>query len=131
MVLAGIGGISLIVAAIGIANTMVMSTYERTREIGVMKVIGASVADIRNLFLVEAAAIGLIGGFFGILLSYLISHLLNSTLGAQEFGEAVSIIPYWVAVMALFFSALIGVLSGYLPAIRATKLSAIEAIRTE
>ena len=111
-----------------------MSTYERTREIGVMKVIGASVRDIRNLFLVESAMIGLIGGIFGILQSLGISHLMNKYLAQGLFGEAeiaISIIPPWLIVVALFFSALVGLISGYFPAIRATKLSAIEAIRTE
>ena len=78
MVLGGIGSIALIVAAIGIANTMIMSTYERTREIGVMKVIGATVGDVRNLFLFEAAIIGFLGGLFGLLTSHGVSYLLNN-----------------------------------------------------
>lgn len=137
-ILAGIGSISLIVAAIGITNTMVMSIYERTREIGVMKVIGASVKDIRNLFLLEAGMIGLFGGVVGVGLSYVLSNLLNSVLGARfqggfGGGEAVviSFIPIWLAGASLVFSFLIGVVTGYFPALRATRLSAIEAIRTE
>ncbi len=68
-VLGGIGAISLLVAAIGITNTMVMSIYERTKEIGVMKVIGASLRDIKRLFLFESALIGLLGGILGIIFS--------------------------------------------------------------
>lgn len=140
-VLGGIGAISLLVAAIGIANTMVMSIYERTKEIGVMKVIGASLKDIKRLFLFESALIGLTGGVFGVGLSYLISFLMNKFGG--EFiqlgmmmgpggGESrISIIPIWLALSALGFAALIGVISGYFPARRAMNLSALDAIRTE
>lgn len=135
-ILGGIGSIALLVAAIGIANTMIMSTYERTREIGVMKVIGATVSDIRNLFLFEAGAIGLIGGVFGIAASYGISALINKLAASGDVGmfgpgQKISIIPPHVALLAMVFSALIGVVSGYFPARRATKLQAIEAIRTD
>ena len=136
----GIGAISLLVAAIGITNTMIMSIYERTREIGVMKVIGASIKDIQRLFLVEASFIGLLGGIFGVLLSYAFSFGLNTLLGpamGMNMGMGggmdtkISIIPPWLALMALVFSASIGLLSGYFPARRAMKLSALDAIRTE
>ena len=138
-VLGGIGAISLLVAAIGITNTMVMSIYERTKEIGVMKVIGASLNDIKRLFLFESALIGLLGGIFGVGFSYLLSFLANK-LGGQ-FGDLmgmggdgptkISIIPIWLVFAAMGFSALIGVISGYFPAKRAMNLSALEAIRTE
>lgn len=142
-VLAGIGSVALLVAAIGITNTMVMSIYERTREIGVMKVIGASVRSIRQIFLTEAIMIGAIGGALGVGLSLLISKLINSLLGPQMsavsgMGMAadgpppdISYIPLWLIVLAVVFSGFIGLLSGYFPAKRATKLSAIEAIKTE
>ncbi len=137
-VLGGIGSISLLVAAIGIANTMIMSIYERTREIGVMKVIGASISHIRSLFLVEASMIGLLGGIVGLTLSYLLSYVLN-TLAASGLpdggmggpAQQISIIPWWLALSAILFSAVVGLVSGYYPALKATKLSAIEAIRTE
>lgn len=136
-VLGGIGAVSLLVAAIGITNTMVMSIYERTKEIGVMKVIGASLKDIKRLFLFESALIGLTGGVFGVGFSYLISFLINKFSG--QFGEAIgaygatkiSIIPMWLIFAAMAFSALIGIMSGYFPARRAMNLSALEAIRTE
>ncbi len=136
-ILGGIGAISLLVAAIGITNTMIMSIYERTKEIGVMKVIGASIKDIKRLFLLESAAIGLLGGVFGVTLSYGLSYLLNhlagSFLGGAEagMGSKISIIPIWLALAAMAFSALIGIISGYFPARRAMNLSALEAIRTE
>ena len=141
--LGAVGVVSLLIAAIGIANTMVMSTYERTREIGVMKVIGASLKDIKKMFLTEAALIGFIGGIFGVLFSYLVSHLLNNYtdmafmggmadwwIGEGDAGY-VSVITPWLSGLALVFSALIGLISGYFPARRATKLSALSAIRTE
>ena len=137
-VLGGIGAISLLVAAIGITNTMVMSIYERTKEIGVMKVIGASLNDIKRLFLFESALIGILGGIFGIGFSYLLSFLANKfgtqfgdLLGMGAEGTKISIIPIWLALVAMGFSALIGVISGYFPAKRAMNLSALEAIRTE
>lgn len=138
-VLGGIGAISLFVAAIGITNTMVMSIYERTREIGVMKVLGCMLSDIRNLFLFEAALIGFIGGLLGIGFSYGASVLLNRYAGGLFGGgyyyggsdSIVSLIPPWLAVAALAFATLVGIISGFMPARRAMKLSALEAIRTE
>lgn len=145
LILGGIGAVSLLVAAIGISNTMVMSIYERTKEIGVMKVIGASVSDIKKMFLTESAFIGLLGGLVGIVLSFAISALINY-LGVK-YGFAanmsgggyspdfdptqlkMSIIPAWLALASLVFSALIGIVSGYFPAKKATKLSALEAMR--
>lgn len=137
MVLGGIGAISLLVAAIGITNTMVMSIYERTKEIGVMKVIGASLKDIKRLFLFESALIGVLGGAFGVGLSYILSFFVNkfSSSFGNFFGTGgeskISIIPIWLIFAAMIFSALIGIISGYYPARRAMNLSALEAIRTE
>jgi ABC-type antimicrobial peptide transport system permease subunit len=140
MILGGIGAISLLVAALGITNTMIMSIYERTKEIGVMKVIGANLPDIRKLFLVEAAIIGFVGGLAGIGLSYLLSLLMNTALlpalssilnsGGGEVTR-ISIIPLWLPLAALGFSTAIGVLSGYSPARRAMNMSALESLRNE
>lgn len=136
-VLGGIGAVSLLVAAIGITNTMVMSIYERTKEIGIMKVIGASLRDIKRLFLFESAIIGLLGGAVGIGFSFLLSSIINrfssqfgGFLGVVE-DTKISIIPIWLVFAALAFSALIGLISGYYPARRAMNLSALDAIRTE
>lgn len=137
MVLGGIGAISLIVAAIGITNTMVMSIYERTKEIGVMKVIGASIKDIKRLFLFESTMIGILGGILGVGLSYILSFFVNkfSDIFGNFLGTGgaskISIIPIWLIFAATAFSAIIGILSGYFPAKRAMNLSALEAIRTE
>ncbi|MDR2903206.1 MAG: ABC transporter permease [Clostridiales bacterium] len=138
--LAAIGAVALFVAAIGIANTMIMSIYERTREIGIMKVIGAAIRDIQKLFLLEAAMIGFLGGILGIAFSYLASFILNnvglsffeSMVYLQDGEKAViSFIPTWLALASLAFAALIGVISGYFPARRAMKLSALSAIKAE
>ncbi len=137
MALGGIGAISLFVAAIGITNTMMMSIYERTKEIGIMKVIGAKISDIKKLFLIEAVLIGLIGGILGLIFSLAISFVLN-IVGAQFAGGImgiaegkVSMIVPWLAMAAVSFATMIGLISGYFPARRAMKLSALSAIRTE
>lgn len=132
-ILGGIGGISLFVAAIGITNSMVMSVYERTKEIGVMKVIGAKIGDIRNLFLLEAGMMGLLGGLVGVILSLITSSILNNIFSrvASSPDQVISIITPTLALGALFICFAIGVITGYYPAVRATKLSALEAIRTE
>ena len=135
MILAGIGAVSLLVAAIGITNTMIMSIYERTREIGIMKVIGCYLKDIRTMFLTEAGFIGLFGGIIGILLSYGISLLLNFfsgkgvESGMMAAGAKLSVIPWWLALAAIAFAILIGLISGFLPARRAMRLSALEAMK--
>ncbi len=134
-ILAGIGAISLLVAAIGITNTMVMSIYERTREIGIIKVLGANIRDIKKLFLIEAGLIGLGGGLIGLVLSYAVSLILNK-VGMQLMGDmgvsrSISIISPELAIGAVVFSSLVGLVSGYAPARRAMKLSALDAIRGE
>lgn len=139
MALGGIGSVALIVAAISIANTMMMSIYERTKEIGIIKVLGCSLGNIRSLFLLEAGFIGFIGGFFGLVLSYILSFVLNKVLASYAgdmFGTGsgsvgISYIPLWLSGLALVFAVLVGVISGFLPAIRAMKLSPLSAIKTE
>ena len=140
MIFGGLGAISLFVAALGITNTMIMSIYERTREIGVMKVLGCVVGNIRTMFLMEAGTIGFIGGVIGLGISYLISFLINSfgggasgsiyDIGGMGIG-GVSIIPWWLALGALVFATMVGLVSGFSPANRAVKISALTAIRQE
>ncbi len=136
IVLGSIGAVSLFVAALGITNTMIMSIYERTKEIGVMKVIGAQLKDIKRLFLFEAGLIGFFGGLFGILMSLGISKLIN-IVGGGFAGDMmgadvqISVIPFWLMLLAISFSSLVGIISGYYPARRAMRLSALEAIRGE
>ena len=131
--LGGIGAVSLFVAAIGIANTMMMSIYERTKEIGVIKVLGCGMGDIRNMFLLEAGTIGLVGGIAGLLLSSLISLVINRFLAASflQGGGELSVIPLWLAGASVAFAILIGMLAGFFPAQRAMHLSPLAAIRNE
>lgn len=132
LVLGGIGMVAFLVAAIGIANTMMMSTYERTKEIGVMKVLGCDMRDIQKLFLAEAGFIGLIGGIVGLLLSCGVSSLINHfSVGMEGIGGNISVIPWWLALAAVAFSTLMGMVAGYFPARRAMKLSPLAAIHTE
>lgn len=132
-VLGGIGAVAMIVAAISIANTMMMSTYERTKEIGVMKVLGCSLPNIRELFLAEAAFIGFLGGCVGLIISFILSGVCNKILPeAMRYGDAkISQIPIWLALLAIIFAACVGILAGFFPAQRATKLSPLAAIRNE
>lgn len=137
LVLGGIGMIAFLVAAIGIANTMMMSTYERTKEIGVMKVLGCDMRDIQKLFLSEAGFIGFIGGMAGLLFTLLLSAIANAIASGyleSSMGMAdgkISVITWWLALIAIFFATLMGMLAGYFPARRAMKLSPLAAIRTE
>lgn len=138
-ILGAIGIVAFFVAAISIANTMVMSIYERTREIGIMKVLGCKLADIRGMFLIEAAIIGVTGGVFGVGLSYIASYAVNtlaknggmSMMGIDAATSNLSIIPVWLDLAALVMATVVGVVSGLYPAIRATRLSALEAIKNE
>lgn len=132
--LGGIGAVSLFVAAIGIANTMMMSIYERTKEIGVIKVLGCAMGNIRTMFLIEAGFIGFFGGVLGVALSYLVSFLVNKFLAGalmQGMTSKLSMIPLWMVPMSIGFAVLIGMLAGLFPAMRAMKLSPLAAIRNE
>lgn len=131
-VLGGIGAVSLLVAAIGITNTMMMSIYERTKEIGIMKVLGCDLRNVRTLFLMEAGFIGFIGGVIGLILSYTISFVINRIVaGASDYMTSISYIPFWLAILSLGFAVLVGMVAGFFPALRAMKLSPLAAIHSE
>ena len=133
-VLGGIGAVSLLVAAIGIANTMMMSIYERTKEIGVIKVLGCSLRNIKEMFLMEAAFIGFAGGLIGNMISFVISWLINFMSGdggLMGVEGNISYIPVWLVLVSLVFAVLVGMAAGYFPARRAMKLSPLAAIRNE
>ena len=133
-VLGGIGAVSLLVAAIGIANTMMMSIYERTKEIGVIKVLGCSLRNIKEMFLMEAAFIGFAGGLIGNVISFVISWLINFMSGdggLMGVEGNISYIPVWLVLVSLVFAVLVGMAAGYFPARRAMKLSPLAAIRNE
>lgn len=144
LALGGIGAVSFLVAAIGIANTMIMSVSERTREIGIMKALGCYVRDIRAMFLCEAGAIGLIGGLIACLISGLGSLCINLlSLGGfsmDNIGKAmmggddvsrVSVIPWWLFIVAVLFSIMVGVCAGFGPANKAVRIPALDAIKNE
>lgn len=140
LVLGAIGAISMFVAAFGISNTMVMSVYERTKEIGIMKVLGCDIKDIKALFLYEAGTIGFMGGAIGMVISYIVSIAANivAKIVVNSMGEmqedmliCVSSIPLWLAVSGILFSVLIGVAAGLSPAKRSVKVSALTAIHNE
>lgn len=133
-VLGGIGAVSLFVAAIGIANTMMMSIYERTKEIGVLKVLGCAMGNIRSMFLIEAGFIGFMGGLVGLILSYGVSGIVNRFLApglTDGMTSQISMIPPWLALAAVVFAIFIGMFAGFFPAQRAMKLSPLAAIRND
>ena len=133
--LAAIGFISLIVSAIGIANTMMTGVLERRREIGIMKVVGVAIRKIRGIFLVEAAMIGLLGGLAGVLLSHIFAYTIS--IGTEEtvflgmyFSAGMKmILPLWLDMAAIGVAITVGVIAGIFPANKATKMSPLEAIR--
>ena len=135
--LGSVGALALLVAALGVANTMMMAIYERTREIGVLKALGASGGEIRSLFTMEAALIGLIGGFFGLIFGAILGRIVDWGAHRYLINEGVtgvgdlSVVPLWLAVGSLVFAALIGILAGLYPAARAARLDPVEALRHE
>jgi ABC-type antimicrobial peptide transport system permease subunit len=129
-----VGSIALSVASLGIVNTMVMSILERTREIGVMKAIGASDQDVRWIFLIEAALIGLMGGLFGIVLGWAVGRVIN--VGANYYLQSqgapaanLFLIPWWLVAGGVSFALLVSLVAGLFPASRAARLDPIQALR--
>lgn len=143
VVVGGIGALALLVAAFGIANTMIMSIYERTREIGLMKAVGATNREVMLIFLGEAGAIGMIGGIGGVIVGVGLAQILG-IIGRQyllaqmaQGGAADQMIsapvftPLWLPLFAIAFATAIGVISGIYPALRAIRLDPIAALRYE
>jgi ABC-type antimicrobial peptide transport system permease subunit len=137
LVLGLIGGISLFVAAIGIINTMIMATYERIREIGVMRACGATRATILYLFSIEAALLGFWGGVFGMIISIILG--LVAKILIQKFGaslgnipiDQIGTFPLWLIGGVITFTTFIGMISGLYPAIKASRLNPVDALRYE
>jgi len=135
--LASVGTLALLVASIGIANTMIMAVYERTREIGIMKAVGAAPGQIRTLFVVEASLIGLLGGIIGTILGWLLGKLLNWLIlvilrwQQMDVRGTFFVVSWWLVVGALAFAALVGLLAGLYPAARAARLAPLDALRYE
>jgi putative ABC transport system permease protein len=137
----GVGAIALLVAAIGIANTMAMSILERTREIGLMKAVGATNRDVLTIFLGEAAGIGFIGGLGGVIIGWLAGQGINvialvylANQAGQQGGPPPSVAvytPVWLPLFALIFSTIIGMISGLYPALRAATMIPVLALKYE
>jgi putative ABC transport system permease protein len=130
------GSLALTVASIGIVNTLVMAILERRREIGIMKAIGASDADVKGLFFAEAGAMGLLGGMFGTVLGWIIGRVINFGtniyLHRQGFPpEHIWSVPVWLVAGAIGFAFIVSLLSGLYPASRAAKLDPVQALRYE
>lgn len=136
VVLATFGGIALIVSAIGMFNTMTVTLLERTKEIGIMRTIGASPKDVKNLFISESIVVGFLGGLSGILMGVILGVSVNVMLNfvAGQFGgQAVSLFSFPLGFLAFIalFSAGVGYLTGVFPARRAATLNPLDAIRYE
>ena len=129
-VLVGIAAISLIVGGIGIMNSMYTSVLERTKEIGIMKAIGAKNSDIFQIFLIESGLIGLVGGLFGTLLGTGIALIIGQLSKNSGFLLIVKI-EALVLIFGLLFAFFVGVISGVLPAVQASKLRPADALRYE
>ena len=141
VIFGGVGAIALLVAAIGIANTMTMAILERTREIGLMKAVGAKNKDILSIFLGEAAGIGFVGGLGGVILGWGSSAILNlvalsyfaskASSGGGSLPTMATSTPFWLPLFALGFAIVIGLLSGLYPALRAATLVPVNALKYE
>jgi putative ABC transport system permease protein len=136
LVLGGIGGIALAVAAIGVVNTMVMAILERTREIGVMRAVGAKRSTVRMLFTLEASMLGFLGGVVGVAVGFGLTRIANIFVNKQLASQNVRAhdiigLPIWLILAVIGIATLIGMLAGLYPAARAAKLDPVEALRYE
>ena len=126
--LGAIAAVSLIVGAVGIANTMFTAVLEKTKEIGTMKAIGAKNKDILMIFVYNSAMVGLVGGILGVMLGAIVSAGLQSMMGNMASGSGLS--PKLI-VEGLVLAVMIGIISGAVPAYRASKMKPVDALRYE
>lgn len=137
VLLAAVGTVALVVAGLGIVNTLLMSVLERYQEIGTYKAIGASDGDLFVLFLAEAGIIGLLGGIGGLLLGRVVSWILEIAVNVYAAGQGVEThldvfaFPLWLLGATVLFSVTVSVLSGVYPALRAARIDPIQALRRE
>ncbi|VVB95026.1 MacB-like periplasmic core domain protein [uncultured archaeon] len=131
--LAAIAAVSLLVGAVGIANTMFMSVMERTRQIGLLKALGATDNEVMKLFLMESGLFGFVGGVLGIIFGILVSVLI-SAVGLRAIGpggEMNAVVTPQLLIFALVFSVFVGIISGVVPARTAAKMNPVDALRFE
>ena len=130
--LVGVAAISLLVGAIGIANTMYTSVIERTKEIGIMKAVGAKNSDVLLIFVIESGILGAVGGIIGVLLGITASKTIEF-IAAKQLGTALlqAAIPFYLVSGCILFAFLIGAFSGLWPAYKASKLKTVDALRYE
>jgi putative ABC transport system permease protein len=148
LMLGGVGGVAMLVAAFGVANTMTMAIMERTREIGLMKAVGATDREILTIFLLEAGMVGVIGGTVGLTISYLFQYIVNNavmgssatadsitimnvTISVSELGGSLVVIPTELALTALGLATCIGIAAGLYPSLRAARMTTVIALKTE
>lgn len=134
MVLAAVGMIAIVVAALGIVNTMMMSILERFREIGIMKAVGADDGDIRQIFFFESASIGFMGGVFGCILGWGVSRVINRIVNYLLSRQGIPHVDYfsfpvWLFLSAVAFALLVSLVSGIYPASRAARVDPVVALR--
>jgi len=134
MFLFAVGMIAIVVASLGIINTMVMSILERYKEIGIMKAIGAGDGDVRRIFFFESGLIGFLGGIFGFALGWVVSMLINRVLNYYLARQGVPYIdyfsfPWWLCLGAVVFAILVSLASGIYPALRAARINPVVALR--
>ncbi|MEW5896651.1 MAG: ABC transporter permease [Nanoarchaeota archaeon] len=129
--LSGIAAVSLIVGAVGVANTMFTSVLEKTKEIGILKAIGARNSDVMAIFLLNSGLVGLVGGILGAILGWLISFILPSVFPAGPGGSVNVVVSPTILAVSLLVAVAIGMLSGVIPARRAAKLKPVDALRYE
>jgi len=131
--LAGIAAVSLLVGAVGIANTMFMSVMERTRQIGLLKALGATDNEVMKLFLIESGLFGFVGGIIGIIFGILVSVIISS-IGLRLMGPGgtmTAVVTPQLIIFALVFSVFMGVISGVMPARTAARMNPVDALRFE
>jgi putative ABC transport system permease protein len=146
LALGGVGGVALLVAAFGVANTMTMAILERTKEIGLMKAIGATDRDVLTVFLIEAGLVGLCGGLAGVGLSLFLQNVINQAIQNAPAGEGgisflpfnpsqiggnLMVIPAELSLFALALATIVGLGAGLFPALRAARLPPVIALKME
>ncbi len=151
IMLGGVGGVALVVAAFGVANTMTMAILERTKEIGLMKAIGARDKDVLTIFLIEAGLVGFVGGLSGVGTALFLQNVINTAvanaslsqngdmgnpimflpLDVSKIGGNLMVIPSDLIVFALILATMVGVVAGMYPALRASRMPPVLALKSE